>query len=141
MSGHHQLQGRDPLEGYRVLKIGLSPNREALYARLNTRCETMFASGLLDEVRSILDRGYSPACKPFESHGYKQALQLLNGQLSLPEALYHAKQNTRRYAKRQWTWYSRESGVQWFGTFGTESPTREEALARVRDFLRSPENN
>jgi tRNA dimethylallyltransferase len=130
ITGLHK-QGRDRLEGYKVIKIGLSPPRHDLYQKLNSRCEAMFASGLLDEVRRILAMGYSPSAKPFESHGYKQALQHIQGALTLEEAVEDAKQNTRRYAKRQLTWYSRESGVQWFRTFGTETSTRDEVLKLI----------
>ena len=68
----------------------------------------MFAGGLIEETASILARGYSPDCKPFESIGYKQALQILRGELSLKDALFYARRDTRRYAKRQMTWFRQE---------------------------------
>lgn len=134
MSELHR-QGRDRLEGYRVLKIGLNPPRALLYERLNSRCEEMFASGLVGEVKRILALGYPPEAKPFESHGYKQAIDYLAGRLSWDEMLYHAKQNTRRYAKRQMTWYSRESGVQWFAAFGDDPLTRERVAELLSGWL------
>lgn len=133
-------QGRDRLEGYDVLKIGLAPPRQHLYEHLNRRCEAMFAQGLLDEVRSILARGFPPSAKPFESHGYKQALQHVLGTLPLTAALEEAKMNTRRYAKRQITWYSREGGVQWFRTFGDESATAAAALEATAGICQSSGN-
>ena len=73
----------------------------------------MFEGGLIEEVRHILSLGFAPASKPFESHGYKQALQLLQGELNPREALFYARRNTRNYAKRQITWFRREPGLEW----------------------------
>lgn len=131
-------EGRDPLRGYRTLKIGLSPDREALYQRLDARCRQMFECGLLEEVRRILALGYEATCKPFESHGYKQALQLLRNELTPKEALFYAQRNTRRYAKRQVTWFRRESALEWLKGFGDDPAVRDAALARVRKFLDPP---
>ena len=107
---HLFREGRDALQGYRVLKIGLSPDRDQLYQALNARCAEMFESGLLDEVKGVLALGFPSTCKPFESHGYKQALQLLQGELTPKEAVFYAQRNTRNYAKRQMTWFRKESG-------------------------------
>ena len=123
--------GRDKLEGYRLLKLGLDPPRAALYERLDRRCRRMFESGLLDEVRRILLLGFSPNVKPLESHGYKQALQFLRGELTLEEVVEQAQRNTRRYAKRQWTWFRREAEMHWPEGFGEEGGVREAALDQV----------
>jgi tRNA dimethylallyltransferase len=123
--------GRDLLEGYRVLNLGLSPPRSALYERLDQRCRRMFEKGLLDEVRRILLLGFSPSVGPLESHGYKQALQFLRGELTLEAAIEQAQRNTRRYAKRQWTWFRREPAMQWLEGFGEESGVREAALDKI----------
>jgi tRNA dimethylallyltransferase len=130
-------QGREPLRGYRVLKIGLLPDRDILYQRLDERCRQMFESGLPEEVRKILALGFSPHAKPFESHGYKQALQLLRGELTPKEALYYAQRNTRRYAKRQITWFRREADLHWIKGFGDEPSTRTAAFALVRTLFTS----
>jgi tRNA dimethylallyltransferase len=127
--------GRHALEGYRTLKLGIWPDRDALYQRLDRRCEQMFEGGLADEVRGILARGFPPGCKPFESHGYKQVLQQLNGELSPKEALFYAQRNTRRYAKRQMTWFRQEPGVEWLHGFGEDAAVTREAVQRVRNFL------
>lgn len=124
--------GRDPLTGFHVLKIALDPPRQALYERLDRRCERMFETGLVDEVNRILDLGFSPEVKPLESHGYKQALQHIRGELSLPEAVLQAQRNTRRYAKRQWTWFRREPGIQWFGGFGDDPDVQAAVLEQIR---------
>jgi len=126
-------EGRDALQGYRTLKIGLSPDRDELYKSLDARCAAMFESGLLDEVKGILALGYPPSCKPFESHGYKQALQLLQGELTPKEALFYAQRNTRNYAKRQMTWFRKELDMAWFKGFAPA--VHDAALARTAAFL------
>jgi tRNA dimethylallyltransferase len=127
--------GRDALRGYRTLKIGLDPNRDALYVRLDDRCRRMFECGLVAEVERILALGFPPEAKPFESHGYKQALQILRGELNLKEAIFYAQRNTRRYAKRQMTWFRQELGITWLKGFGEEPKIRAAASELVRDFL------
>ncbi len=128
-------QGREPLENFRTLKLGLLPPRDALYARLDRRLERMFEAGLEDEVRHILDLGYPATSKPFESHGYKQVIQLMNGELKRSEALFYAQRNTRNYAKRQMTWFRQEAGMEWLGGFGDDPALQEAAVARIRNFL------
>jgi tRNA dimethylallyltransferase len=128
-------QGRDALRGYRTLKLGLLPDREALNPRLDGRCAWMFEHGLLEEVRHILALGFSPGCKPFESHGYKQAMQLIQGELNLRDAVFYAQRNTRHYAKRQITWFRRERELQWLKGFGDAPQIREAALESVANFL------
>jgi tRNA dimethylallyltransferase len=130
-------QGRDALRGYRTLKIGLLPERGALYERLDLRCAKMFEGGLIEEARHILSLGFPSTAKPFESHGYKQALQLLAGELNPREALFRAQRGTRQYAKRQITWFRRERGLEWLEGFGDAPEIRETALARVAAFLTS----
>jgi len=128
-------EGRQALAGYRTLKLGLLPDRDRLYARLDQRLERMFAEGLLEEVRAILAMGYPPTAKPFESHGYRQALQLLAGELNLREAIFYGQRNTRHYAKRQITWFRREKDVIWLRGFGEEPAVIGKALARAAEFL------
>jgi tRNA dimethylallyltransferase len=128
-------RGRDALRGYRTLKLGLLPDRDALNPRLDARCGWMFEHGLVEEVRGILALGFPPSCKPFESHGYKQALQLIHGELSLRDAVFYAQRNTRHYAKRQITWFRRERDLQWLRGFGDASDIREAALTSVAAFL------
>jgi tRNA dimethylallyltransferase len=128
-------EGRDRLEGFRTLKMGLAPDRDELYRRLDERCRHMFESGLVEEAQSILDRGFSPEAKPFESHGYRQAVQMLRGGLNAKEALFFAQRNTRNYAKRQMTWFHKEPDMEWLKGFGEEAHIQDAALARVREFL------
>jgi tRNA dimethylallyltransferase len=130
-------EGRDALEGYRMLKLWLTPDREQLYRRLDERCGRMFAAGLVEEVHSILEMGFPPEAKPFESHGYRQALQMLRGELTPQEALFYAQRNTRHYAKRQMTWFGKDSDMERLKGFGDDSHIQAMALDRVREFLTS----
>ncbi|MES1260729.1 MAG: tRNA (adenosine(37)-N6)-dimethylallyltransferase MiaA [Acidobacteriota bacterium] len=127
--------GRDALVGFRVLKIGLFPDRERLYLRLESRLEAMFGNGLLEETAAILRMGYSEQSKPFESIGYKQALQVVRGELSLKDALFYARRDTRRYAKRQMTWFRQEPGIEFFHGFGDDDAVAARVEARVESFL------
>jgi tRNA dimethylallyltransferase len=126
-------EGRSALRGYRVLKLGLLPDRETLYRGLDARCASMFQCGLVEEVRHILSLGFAPECKPFESHGYKQALQLIRDELGPRDAVFYAQRNTRQYAKRQITWFRREARLLWLKGFGPEMA--EQGLKKVEDFL------
>jgi len=128
-------EGRAGLRGYRALKLGLLPDRDPLYDKLNQRTEQMFACGLLEEVKSIVARGFAATAKPFESHGYKQALQFLDGELSLRDAIFYAQRRTRNYAKRQITWFRREQGLIWLKGFGNDPEIRDAAMREVEQFL------
>jgi len=134
-------QGRDALRGYRTLKLGLLPDREALNQRLDLRAAGMFEKGLVEEVRHILSLGFAAESKPFESHGYKQALQTIHGELNLREAVFYAQRSTRQYAKRQFTWFRREPGLIWLKGFADAPGIRESALHHVAGFLTSGADN
>ena len=127
--------GRDALAGYRTLKLGLFPDREELYRRLELRVEQMYAQGLIAEVQSLLDQGYAPSAKPFESIGYKQALQSIKGELSPKDAVFYTKRATRQYAKRQMTWFRQEPGIEILSGFGDSPEVYAKALARMRAFI------
>lgn len=130
------FERRDALEGYRTLKLGIDPPREQLYERLNARTERMFASGLVEEVRGILALGHPESVKPLESHGYRQALEYIRGEVSLADAVASAQTNTRRYAKRQWTWFRRDAEIVWLKGFGDSELLQNEASRMVREFLK-----
>ncbi len=80
------------------------------------------------KYKRILDRGFAMDVKPFESHGYRQAIQILRGELNLKEALFYAQRNTRNYAKRQMTWFRKEPEMEWLAGFGEEPRIQEAAL-------------
>jgi tRNA dimethylallyltransferase len=121
-----------PLEGFRYLKLGLAPERTALYERINQRCERMFSGGLREEVLQLRSLGYDEKSKALESIGYKQMLDSLAGRCSEAEALAQTQMQTRRYAKRQWTWFRRDEGIHWLAGFGDEPAVMLKALELVR---------
>lgn len=122
-------QGRRPLEGWRPLKIGLQPDREQLYSRIHARTDAMLAGGWLEEVRTLVQSGIPAGAKPFDFIGYRELRDVTAGHLEVDEARVMIQQATRRYAKRQMTWFRRESEVHWIAGFGDQSKTQEEALA------------
>jgi tRNA dimethylallyltransferase len=124
-------RGRESLTGFRIFKLGLNPDRSELFDRINRRVKSMFASGLLEEVRLLSeDFGFSgrPGSGPSAALGYRQALKVLRGEVSLPEAVRGTQGATRRYAKRQLTWFRREPEVTWFNSFGTDPDLQGRAL-------------
>lgn len=98
---------------YRTLKIGLTIERRELYARIDQRVERMIAEGLVEEVKSLLDHGFSPCLKALRSIGYCQICAYLAGEYSLDEAVRLIKRDTRRYAKRQLTWFNTDKEIKW----------------------------
>jgi tRNA dimethylallyltransferase len=129
-----QVMARDPLTGFRLLRIGLNPPRPALYGRLNRRAEAIFASGLIEETRTLLER-YGPV-KALDSLGYRQAMSVLRGNESLSQAVTEAQQGHRNYAKRQLTWFRREPDAHWIASFGDEPETLRAAAELVQNNLR-----
>ncbi len=130
-----QVMARDPLTGFRLLRIGLNPPRQALYERLNSRAAAMFAVGLIDETRALLER-YGPV-PALDSLGYRQACAVLREQSTLPAAIAAAQQGHRNYAKRQLTWFRREPDVHWLEDFGDQPETIGRAAALVQAQLSS----
>src|ERR1039457_4235682 len=128
-----EVMARDPLTGFRLLRIGLNPPRQQLYERLNHRAEAMFAAGLVEETRKMLDR-YGPV-KALDSLGYRQAMALVAGTLSLEAAVEAAQQGHRNYAKRQLTWFRREPEVHWIAGFGDEAETQRTATGWIQNEL------
>jgi len=128
-----KVLARDPLTGFRLLRIGLNPPRQQLYQRLNQRCAAMFAAGLIEETRALLAR-YGPV-KALDSLGYRQALRVLRESWSVEEAVTSAQQGHRNYAKRQLTWFRREPDVHWIEAFGDEPETLRAAAELVQNHL------
>jgi tRNA dimethylallyltransferase len=130
-------QGSTPLDGYSVLKVGLSTPRAELNERLNLRCSEMFAHGLVEEIRGILAMGFPTSAKAFEAIGYRQAVELIEGKIAVEQAIAAAQLSTRQYAKRQETWFRRESDVHWISTAGNRTETTETAKGLVETFVKS----
>jgi tRNA dimethylallyltransferase len=129
--------GRKPLYGWRAIKIGLMPAREALYERVHARTDAMLERGWLDEVRSLVQSGMPENAKAFDFIGYRELRKVLRGEMKLDEARASIQQATRRYAKRQMTWFRREKGVCWLNGFGDDPRIQREALVRIRTDLGS----
>ncbi|MGE5110801.1 MAG: tRNA (adenosine(37)-N6)-dimethylallyltransferase MiaA [Acidobacteriaceae bacterium] len=124
-------EGRDPLKGFHILRIGLDPDRPTLYARINARAEEMFSKGLVEETRSLLAK-YGDSAPALGSLGYKQAVQFIRGEISREEAVRATQQGHRNYAKRQMTWFRREPEVRWLRDFGDSPTAKKQASDLVR---------
>lgn len=112
----------EPHESSRRLRIlALNPPRNELYRRINERTEAHFAAGLVDEVRALLARGFSPSSNALGAHGYRRVVEYLQGFRDLESALEQTKLDVRHYAKRQLTWFRHEPDVEWFNGFGEEN--------------------
>ena len=128
-------RGREPLLGFRILRLGLNPERKALYARINPRAAKMFddglpGGGLIGETERLLKK-YGDQARPLASLGYKQALQFLRGEVDRESALAAAQQAHRNYAKRQMTWFRQEPDVHWLAGFGDDAAIQAESLATI----------
>jgi tRNA dimethylallyltransferase len=123
-------EGSEPLRGFRILRLGFNPEREALYARINQRAAKMFDQGLIAETEMLLEK-YGAQARPLASLGYKQAVQFLRGELDRESALAAAQQAHRNYAKRQITWFRREPDVHWLAGFGDDAGIQAEGIATV----------
>jgi tRNA dimethylallyltransferase len=129
-------QGRDQLQGFHIVRLGLDPDRQALYERINERAERMFQGGLVEETRDLLGK-YGETARPLSALGYKQALAMVRGEMDRTTALQAAQQAHRNYAKRQITWFRREPEVIWFSGFGEDTKIRSEAIHKIVDLQAS----
>lgn len=118
--------GRDPLQGFRILRLGLDPPRPLLYQRLDARARAMFAAGLIEETRALLQK-YGEAPRAFDALGYRQARAVLRREMSEQEAIAATAQGHRNYAKRQLTWFRREPEMHWLQGFGNQPEVVDEA--------------
>jgi tRNA dimethylallyltransferase len=128
-------QGRDRLEGYRILRLGLNPPRARLYERINQRAAEMFDRGLLEETSRLIER-YGREGRTLGALGYTQAAAVLAGEATREEAVAQAQQGHRNYAKRQLTWFRRDDEMRWLSGLGGEEEIVEEAFGLVRGFLK-----
>jgi tRNA dimethylallyltransferase len=123
-----------PLEGFRLLRLGLNPDRVALYARLDARAAAMFADGLLEETAGLRAR-YGRTAQALQSLGYREAGAVLDGALTREDAVRAVQQGHRNYAKRQMTWFRREPDVRWIAGFGDTADALAAAAAMVASAL------
>lgn len=126
--------GRDRLQGFRVLQMGLNPPRVALYERINERAGRMFDEGLLEETATARER-YGDACRALGALGYAQAVAMLGGEMTRAEAIAAAQQGHRNYAKRQMTWFRRDKQIEWLAGFGDDADVQARAAEMVKHHL------
>jgi tRNA dimethylallyltransferase len=116
-----------------MLTIGLIRPRPELYARLDARIETMFATGLLDEVRRLLAHGYSPNLPTMSAIGYRECTSVLRGEMSLEDAKVHMRRLTRLFVRRQANWFkTQDAEIHWFNAGEVKMGEIEK---RIRVFL------
>jgi tRNA dimethylallyltransferase len=123
---------RTPLAGWRAMKVGLMPPRDALYERIQVRTDAMLSHGWMEEVRGLMGSGLPQNAKPFDFIGYRELREVLHGEKKLEKARVAIQQATRRYSKRQLTWFRKDPGVHWLAGFGDEPRVQDE----VREWLR-----
>ena len=117
---------------YQVLVYGLSLPRDLMYGRINQRVDEMIQLGLVDEVQRLLDRGIEPRKEggAMQAIGYKEIVSALRGEITMEEAIHLIKQGSRRYAKRQWTWFRHDERTKWYDWTDYET---DEAL--IKDLI------
>jgi tRNA dimethylallyltransferase len=114
LTEHWSQKARDPLTGYRMVFVGLNPDRDELYTRIDERVVRMFKAGLVNEVRELLEQGLPRTARVLEAIGYRPVLSYLDSCSRRDETIRIIQRDTRRYAKRQLTWFRRQSSVKWF---------------------------
>ncbi len=129
LSEHHRDHGFSD-NPYRVLKIGLFLDRQILYDRIDKRVDQMLESGLAEEVKWLLDHGYGPELKSMGSIGYRHMTDYLQGATQRDESIELLKRDTRRYAKRQFTWFRADPEIHWVQPGEIDSMRR-----RIDEFL------
>ncbi len=129
-----QQQARDAFSGYRWLKIGVGIPRDLLYARINQRVEMMFQGGLLDEVRELL-RNFTRQAHAFKAIGYRQAIDFLEGKVTLAQAIDDTQKESRHYAKRQLTWFRADREIHWLSGQCGSAELQEQAAQLISDWL------
>ena len=127
-------QPRDALTGFRILRLGLNPPRAELYARINHRAAEMFNRGLVEETALLVER-YGYDCRPLTSLGYAQAVAVLRGEITRDEAVAQAQQGHRNYAKRQLTWFRKDTEIHWLPSLGNDPEIAAQACELVAQHL------
>ena len=111
--------------------------RELLKNKIDQRSMQIFENGLIEESSGILNRGFSSACAPFQSIGYRQAMDYLLGRISHKDAIRYAQAATRQYAKRQMTWFRKDTAVKWFNGFGSDPRLQADVLDTINTQCKS----
>lgn len=126
------FQLRAQYSPYDLVIIGLTMDREKLYQRINHRVDLMIEAGLIEEVRSLLDRGYDATLVSMQGLGYKEVIPYLYGEVTLEKAVNDIKQRTRHFAKRQLSWFRRMPQIEWFDmTDPAEQPNNVQTIKQI----------
>ncbi len=133
LSKHHSCQNREPR--YNPFMVGLAWNRVQLYDRIDTRVDVMIERGLVDEVKQLKHRGYDESLNALHTVGYQEVFAFLRGEYPEAEMIRLIKRNTRRYAKRQLTWFRRDERIHWYPI--SDESRIEITAHRVADEFRS----
>ena len=131
LSAQKEVRPKPPESAGRIRIFALNPPRQELYRRINERTEAHFAGGLVDEVKGLLAQGVLAESSALGAHGYRRAVEYLQGNRDLKSAIEQTKLDVRHYAKRQLTWFRREPNVQWFTGFGEEKWVQAAVLAAI----------
>jgi len=124
------LQHRSDAVGEAV-QVALTMDRVTLYRRIDERVDEQLRAGLVDEVRGLLERGYDPTRPSMQGLGYKEIVAYLQGRTGLDEAIRQLRRNTRRFAKRQYTWFRRDPRVHWLSVDGLTPSGVADAMTRM----------
>jgi tRNA dimethylallyltransferase len=135
LSEHLQVEPRTPLEGFRIGTVGLDPPREECYRRIDLRVQRMFETGLVEEVQDLLRRGVPRDAKPLGAIGYRHVVANLDAGAPWEDTMSMIQRDTRRYAKRQLTWFRRSPNTQWFGGPGENKAIKEGVHRWIQTFL------
>lgn len=143
LSGKTLSSDADKLEKspYNILMYGLTMDRKELYSRIEQRVDKMLGQGLVDEVKGLLDKGYSSSLTSMQGLGYKEIILYLNGTLSLGEAVDLLKMNTRRFAKRQLTWFRRDGRIRWIDVGQRTAEEVSEEITKAAEGVLKPVSN
>lgn len=137
MSEHNE-NFRTPIKDYNLTMVGLNMDRAELYNRINQRVDIMIQQGLIEEVEKLLSMGYNKELVSMQGIGYKEIIMFLEGILSLEESIKLIKQGTRNYAKRQLTWFRRDTRIKWFNIddFISIDKLSEEIISHTKEQIR-----
>ena len=130
-----QLQRKEQ-PGFPVLVIGLTQERSQLYRRIDERADEMLQRGLVEEVQQLLEKGYSPLLPSMSGIGYKQIVQFIRGEMTLPEAVDKIKHETHRLARHQYTWFRlNDNRIRWFGVTETKGEASIVAMDEIKTLI------
>ena len=135
LSQHLRERPRQPLTGFEMHFVGLNPPRDELYRRIDDRVRQMLDGGLIEEVRGLLARGIPASAKPLEAIGYRHVITDLDSSSPRQERIRIIQRDTRRYAKRQMTWFRKQSDITWFDGPGDIDEIKNKVYQFVKPFV------